>query len=418
MPPLTVSTKALADLAQGNSLGSSGSRSDPVKTSACSDLTVGVATNAIRLIAQPSDKRLAVAIDQLTEVKDYVAGTAVSAVEKIEKLANRFIELATEFAPIKFYREQQVGELKGYVIQAAESAKQVYQAATGELGDVTKATLSIWDKLKIPSTISFVTKHVDGLALFAVPVGIYEFYRSAKRCFVHDSASKKIDSALLAIITTSELTTAAITISEFLCTVGAIARTSLSWVASLTIVGTVLSVATVFLNVKRLWNSHQFLNKVENTYANPEKGVDASLALFTEKGNSIQHRLGVKRGLLEEPIKKTAHAAKEKKTALQGLLVGRLKTMIKSQRVALVASIIAAIGSVLLFAGPAAPVGYGLLALAGAIYIGRFVYDKVQEQRFRKALAGEETELVEMKPVTDGVQAGTPSKKNLRAETP
>lgn len=273
------------------------------------------------------------------------------------------------------------------------------------IGVVRNATNAAASYLQKTSPVIRGIKSTKYLSLVTLPFGVYDFFSAGKDFVKGSNLDQRLDAGLRAISEMSGLMFSAITVGEGLTEVGVVAKSAINWTTKLTVISAALSVSSIILTIRSLWQTCHFRNELIATpgmtksETNDLKDYVQTLEYLKAKDDAfLKKHFKVDGGKLKEQldrIDKEAQkvlksgddvAIKETGQKLQktmAALRGRVSDKIVSNSLSLVSSNVSLVAlGILLTQPPLAPIGYSILAVSSAMSVGAFIFEEVRKRRF------------------------------------
>lgn len=279
------------------------------------------------------------------------------------------------------------------------------QAFSALLNVIFRTIASGSEGWKNHTWVVLAIQNVKLLAAVSLPFAIYSvMYNGWLVLF----GKEKIDAALTAIEGLGWLADSAATFIAGLDVAGVLHNT-VTTALSFSLVGVALSTATIALNVRRLWQSHSMKKEIKacTDKAGNEDAAAQLKLLASSKDNyyldknfntgKLGPELTLKDALekieyfCEKAVgkqgeSKVQETGKQIQQETMNCLRGRIRTKEWSHQLAIVSSVITAIGMLVFLLSPFSVAAYGLLAVAAVISVGSFIYERKCIRTFQTAI--------------------------------
>jgi ABC-type multidrug transport system fused ATPase/permease subunit len=237
---------------------------------------------------------------------------------------------------------------------------------------VAKATKSFWVE----------SQFVDGLNIFAKttatiggPLALYQFFKGLEKIIIKDELSKQIDGLLTLTESMSAGLRSTVSSAELLVMGEFVAEKAIEWTSLATLVSIGLSTASIISASKGWYDSHQFLKEMQDKFNHSDKDLGLE-NILNMKG--VKKHFQMNRQALREKIMGVIRPNPDSDITIQVVkaLRARVESKIFSHKLTIVACTITLIGAAIFLFTPLAPAAYVIMALAGVISVGKYIYNK------------------------------------------
>jgi hypothetical protein len=284
-----------------------------------------------------------------------------------------------------------VFELTGHAVTVLSSSYSAYTGfcdpATSGAKKVMEATAHFWKDLKLVDKIGVLGKFLGGaLGILA----LYTCYKGWEKIFATEQTAKQIDGGLAVVESTGSMAKASVVIGEGLQKATILPSQVLRWTTAISGFGLALSIATSISYAKKSYESYKLTRQITALQEHKESYVETLRGLCELQG--IKKNTEMKKADLFQKIENVLSQAvkpllkEEAAKRIYESLKTRVNSKIKSNALTCLASTVSIIGNAVLLGTPAAPAGFGLLAVSGTISFGEYVYNSHHNNKFEESL--------------------------------
>lgn len=211
-------------------------------------------------------------------------------------------------------------------------------------------------------------------AAVAIPFAIYGIIQEGRQMF---SGKHKIDSAFRMVQNVAWLADSTGTFVRGLCQVGAVGQQAMQVAFGFTVAGAALSVATIALHAKAIYQSNQFLEKLNKK--SEKEAIDHALA---QSAYRKEKYFNFDATTYNQLTLISANANTEIQGEAKTHLINRVKESNFGRKLAILSAVVSLVAMAVLLFTPAAPIGFFLLAVASGILLAKFFYERRSVKHF------------------------------------
>jgi len=238
-----------------------------------------------------------------------------------------------------------------------------------------------------PSELINVTGNFLG-GIFGV-TAFYTMLKGFERVFSKPKLTGQIEGALTVIESMGKVAKSTVSVGEGLEKAAIITKNSLGWVSAISFFGAFLSAASIINSAKKCFEGYTFsqnlkdLKKSDNTY---RLAIDSFKSLEGIKKNTQLEKRDLFSRIDHLLTQVETDEQEELSQKIYETLRTRVQSKIRSHALFVLAGVVSLVGSAILFASPAAPIGLTFIAVATAISIAQYIYNWQKNKEFESML--------------------------------